>query len=43
LMAIKAQGAVTVVQSDPECSGMPLRPRSHVDVDHVVPLQRIAP
>jgi two-component system chemotaxis response regulator CheB len=42
LQAIKAAGGVAVVQSDPEYSGMPQSARLHVEVDRLVPLDRIS-
>jgi two-component system chemotaxis response regulator CheB len=38
LMAIKAAGGVALVQSDAEFPGMPQSAKSHVEVDHLVPL-----
>jgi len=42
LLAVKANGGVAVVQSDPEYPGMPRSARLHVDIDHTVPVASIA-
>jgi len=42
LQAIKAAGGVAVVQSDPEYSGMPQSARLHVEVDRLVPMDRMS-
>ena len=42
LMAVKANGGVSVVQSDAEFPGMPESAAAHADVDHLVPLGEIA-
>jgi two-component system chemotaxis response regulator CheB len=42
LMAVKANGGIAVVQSDPEYSGMPRSARLHVEIDHAVPVSSIA-
>ena len=41
LMAIKSHGGVAVVQSDPEYPAMPFHARTHVQVEHVIPLAGI--
>lgn len=42
LMAVKSNGGVAVVQSDPEFPGMPSSALSHVEVDSIVPIARMA-